>query len=337
MKKLMIASFLSILTLLLMNCATTKITPGENVDPASIELVYKTMIQWSGQGVIAPPALSPDRTRKLSASMGGGKLYVEDIKGSEKQNVYTAASDGVFSPHIADISWSPDGQRAAIFVIWGMSNAAQYTLLEMENFNSSSLLGFTPPFAPGRKDQGKNDVVYNCGASWKNERILVMSAFLKNSEQYHLLEYDIGSGEKTIISESDVIKAFFSPDGGKAAFFRPGGQYEGNWYSSLSSLESYFKTLDLYIGDADFSNAEKIADGIIINRRVTWSEDGRYLAYVQDGKRTLTGAKNTLKILDTHKNDSYEICTGTFLNSPRFYPGNEIYFFVGDNIYKTKI
>jgi len=394
MKKIMIASFLSILTLLLMNCATTGITPAENIDPSSIEVVYKKMIQGSGQGVIASPALSPDHSKKLSVSMGGGKLYIENLDGSEKEVAFLPKNDPAFDEmenldeattevipenvdtahayikkvyekdprkgaalaamvafsnmteklgedirHFIDISWSPDDSQVVFLVYAPISYKAIYFLMDAETFKTKPLKKFYPPVLAGSAEHQSDDVVYNCGASWKSDDTVVLSTFMgaEGAEYYNLVEVNINTGEEKIINENDVIQAYFSPDGKKAAFFRPGGEYEGKWYSTKSSLESYFKTLDLYVGDADFSNAEKIADGIIINRRVAWSEDGRYLAYVQDGKRTLTGAKNTLKILDTKTNESFEICTGTFLNSPRFYPGNEIYFFVGDNIYKTKI
>ena len=56
----------------------------------------------------------------------------------------------------------------------------------------------------------------------------------------------LGYGVIPIINENDIIKAYFSPDGKKTAFFRPGGEYIGNWYSGGSSLESYSSILSFF-------------------------------------------------------------------------------------------
>jgi len=346
MKKLIIASFSSLLTLMaftslvLIHCAGMGVNLAEDFDPANLTTVHKKIIGVSGgTGFIAPPAISPEMNQKLTVSMGGAELHLQSLDESDKRTVYAAGGGGVISPNIIDISWSPDGNWVALLVYRPSSTDASYLLMDTESFETRTLLEFSPPYAEsGSSEQQSENVVYNCGVSWKSNDTVLLSAFLQNAENYELVELNIFSGDRAVIQENDAVKAYFSPDGEKVAFFRPGGEYEGSWYSSQSSLESYFKTLDLYIGDADFSDAEKLAEGIHENKRVSWSRDGRYLAFVQDGKKSITGTSNTLKYYDTTGNTVKEIGTAKFLNAPAFSADNEIYFFVSSNFtYKAKI
>ncbi|MBN2414687.1 hypothetical protein JXO52_02545 [bacterium] len=242
--------------------------------------------------------------------------------------------------NIIDIAWSPDGSKAALLVYAPVSYKAIYFIMDAGTFKTEELINFYPPVHEDAGKQGQSgSVTHNCGVSWKSDDTVVLSTFMgaEGAEYYNLAEVAVENGAETVISENDVIKAYYSPDGGKVAFFRPGGEYAGSWFSSKSSLESYFSTLDLYVGDADFSNAERIASGIHENKKVSWSDDGRYLAYVQDGKKSITGTTSTLKFYDTKEKVSKEICTAKFLNTPLFI-GRHIYFFVGGtHTYKARI
>lgn len=236
--------------------------------------------------------------------------------------------------YIIDMAWSPDNSMIATLIYSPMSLKAIVYLIDPNDYERKIVKKF---YVPGAHN---DNVIYACGVSWKNNSELVYSYFegAKNSEFYKLIEKNISNGQEKILSENDIIKAYYSPTGENIAYFKPAGEYESKMVGDLSPLENYFSRLVLFVGSKDFSGEHKLADGIHTNKRVSWSNDGSKLAYVQDGKVSMSGTKDTLFYYDIDGGISTNVCTGTFLNTPLFMNSKDIYFYLYDShIFKANV
>lgn len=229
--------------------------------------------------------------------------------------------------YIIDMAWSPDGDRIATLIYSPIHYKAIAYIIDATSSKRQIIKKF---YVPGAHN---DNVIYTCGVSWKTNNSLVYSYFegATNSEFYKLIENNLNTGKTTILSENDLIKAYYSPDGNHVAFYRPDGVYEAKMVGDLSPLENYFSSLSLSLAKSDFSNAVQIEDEIHTNKRASWSKDSKKLAYVDDGQVKLSGTKDTLYSHNIDDGTKTNICTGTFLNTPLFMNNNEIYFFMYDS------
>jgi hypothetical protein len=297
------------------------------------------------------PEIEEADTTGLAEDQKKADDYIEEVR--KKDAVKGAALSGLAAAsaageeaaegmrYIIDMAWSPSGEKVAALIYAPMSYKAIVYVIDMHTMAKTPVKKFYPPvIESGNRDQQSNNVIYACGVSWKNDNTVVYPYFEGQTftEYYKLAEQNLDAEKEIILSENDIIKAYFAPVGGKVAFFKPGGEYAAKMTSPNSALDNYFSKLELWVGDADFSNAKKIEEGIHINKRVGWSRDGRYLAYVRDGKMTLSGSVGTLMYYDTMDESTHPVCNGNWLNTPLFSPKDEIYFFLFDNhIFKARI
>ncbi len=273
-----------------------------------------------------------------------GDEYIEQVRG--KDAAAGAALQGITAGmeqleqwaeaqrYIIDMAWAPDGNKIATLIYSPMHYKAITYIINANNFERKIVKQF---YVPGAYN---DNVIYSCGVSWKNNNSLIYSYFegATNSEFYKLIERNLTTDEEVVLSENNIIKAYYSPDGKHVALYKPSGVYEEKMVGGLSPLENYFSVLSLSVATSDFNNIVQIEDGIHTNKRASWSKDSKYLAFVDDGKVAMSGTKDILFYYNIEDESVTNICTGTFLNTPLFINSKEIYFFMFDSyIFKAVV
>lgn len=239
---------------------------------------------------------------------------------------------------ILDLAWSPDGKKIAATVFTPYSGGTIVYVIDAAGSSRKIVRKFYPPV--GNKDwkDDSEKVVYATGVSWKTNDLLVYSYF--QQQDFILAERNLKDDSETEISRNKAIRAYFSPDGKKVAFFAPSGKKEKELFSDDTPLEHFFYKMDLWLADAGFEDAKRVHEGAFVRNlqlrdlRVGWSSGGDRFAYVTEESLT----KNALSVYDLRKGETRKLCAGPFLSSPGFSPDNKlISFFIGLSLYQAAL
>lgn len=243
---------------------------------------------------------------------------------------------------IIDMAWSPDSTRLAAIVYSTFTEGLIVYVIDASDSSKEVIRTFYPPVPAKGSDDESRDVMYSAGVSWKSNTELLYSCF--RGKEYELIKRNLETGEETVLSMNKIIRAYYSPDGKRVAYYVPAGGTEVGTFSPFTPFENQFQAMNLWVADSDFENARLIDEGNLTrmshprNLRVSWSKDGRSLTYAHDVDQGWGSPQHVLYIYDIENNEKQEICRGPMLNTPTFSPdGQEIYFFLGLSPYRATL
>jgi hypothetical protein len=241
---------------------------------------------------------------------------------------------------IIDMAWSPDSTKLAAIVYSQFTEGLIVYVIDASDLSKKVMRGFYSPVPAKGSDDDSKDVIYSAGVSWRSNTELIYSYF--KGKEYELIRRDLETGEETVLSRNKIIRAYYSPDGNRVAYYVPAGGTEVGMLSAFTSFENQFQTMNLWVADSSFENAKLVDKGDFTrithprNLRVGWSEDGRRLTFAHDVEHNWGNPQHVLYVYEVETGEKHQICTGPMLNTPNFSPdGQEVYFYIGLSPYRA--
>jgi Tol biopolymer transport system component len=242
-----------------------------NADGTDMARLTTDRARLTDGSVIEPQAVwSPDGTKIAfvkSSAPDDTDIFVMNADGSNPKNL-TTSPDDEGSP-----TWSPDGRQIAFVRVFPAGEGQVYGKTKIFVMDADG--GDQAQLLPGRTSRESTP-------DWSPDGEWI--AFLSDGDIYVTQVGDIDQWRQLTDDPVDDLYPTWSPDGTEIAFYRYESQY----------------ATELYKVDSDGSNETRLRDSAY-PYGLTWSPDGKHVAYLAEGGLYVVnadGSNPTLVVAD---------------------------------------